>query len=190
VYYYLEEATRSTSYAASIKPFQRNKDGCGAWIALKAQYAGTDKWEAELKKQDELLHNRKWKGQANFPLKRFVTQHRNAYVVMTQCAEHIEYQLPNEHTRVGYLLDSIECSDSSLQVALALVKNNNGPTEKRNDFEATAAFLLPKDPVAKKQNTQKQHRLRYLLLIHHLSNLELVNLVCICVSTLRMNTRC
>ena len=27
VYYHLEEATRGTSYAASIKPFQRGKDG-------------------------------------------------------------------------------------------------------------------------------------------------------------------
>jgi hypothetical protein len=33
VYHYLEEATRSTPYAASIKPFQRRKDGRGAWLA-------------------------------------------------------------------------------------------------------------------------------------------------------------
>ena len=46
VYYHLEEATRGTSYAASIKTFQRGKDGRGAWIALTSQYAGKDKWEA------------------------------------------------------------------------------------------------------------------------------------------------
>jgi len=39
VYYLLEEATRSTGYAASIKPFQRLKNGRGAWLALVAQYA-------------------------------------------------------------------------------------------------------------------------------------------------------
>ena len=33
VYYHLEEATRGTSYAESIKPFQRGKDGRGAWKA-------------------------------------------------------------------------------------------------------------------------------------------------------------
>ena len=33
VYNHLEEATRGTSYAASIKPFQRGKDGRGAWKA-------------------------------------------------------------------------------------------------------------------------------------------------------------
>ena len=43
VYYHLEEATRGTSYATSIKPFQRGKDGRGAWNALTSQYAGKDK---------------------------------------------------------------------------------------------------------------------------------------------------
>ena len=32
VYYHLEEATRGTSYAASIKPFQRGKDGRGVLL--------------------------------------------------------------------------------------------------------------------------------------------------------------
>jgi hypothetical protein len=44
VYYLLEEATRATSYAASIKPFQRTRNGRDAWHA--SQYAGKDKWEA------------------------------------------------------------------------------------------------------------------------------------------------
>jgi hypothetical protein len=51
VYHYLEEATRTTAYAASIKLFQRRKDGRGAWLALHGQYAGKDKWEAEIKFQ-------------------------------------------------------------------------------------------------------------------------------------------
>ena len=48
VYFYLEEATRTLSYAASIKPFQRANDGRGAWVALRSQYAGDDKWESEI----------------------------------------------------------------------------------------------------------------------------------------------
>ena len=60
VYYDLEEATRGTSYAASIKPFQKAKDGRGAWKALTSQYAGKDKWEAEIKYQEQLLHTRIW----------------------------------------------------------------------------------------------------------------------------------
>ena len=100
VHYYLEEATRSTSYAASIKPFQRGKDGRGAWLALVGQYAGKGKWRTELKRQDDLIHTRVWRGQSNFSLEKFIAQHRNAFVSMQQCAEHVAYQLPNETTRV------------------------------------------------------------------------------------------
>jgi hypothetical protein len=72
VYYHLEEATRTTIYAASIKPFQRTKDGRGAWLALLNQYAGQDKWLAEIKRSEELLHNRNWNGQSNFSLEKFI----------------------------------------------------------------------------------------------------------------------
>ena len=151
VYYYLEQATRSTQYAASIKPYQRGKDGRGAWAALTNQYTAKDKWEAEIKKQHDLLHTRVWKGQSTFPLEDFIGQHCNAFVSMQQCAEHVEYQLPNEHTRVGYLLEGIQCSDVGLQAAMASVRTDDGPTGMRNTFETAATHLLPYDPVAKKR---------------------------------------
>ena len=157
VYYHLEKATRGTSYAASIKPFTRAKDGRGAWKALTSQYAGKDKWEAEIKRQEQLLHTRIWKGQSNFSLENFIFQHRNAYVSMQASAEHVQYQLPNEHSRVGFLLEVIQCSDAGLQAATASIKTDNGPEGMRNNFEATAAHLLPYDPVAKKRsNGQKR----------------------------------
>ena len=70
---------------------------------------------------------------------------------MQQCAEHMEYQLPNSHTRVSYLLDGIQCSDAGLQAAMASVRTDDGPQGMRNDFESAAAHLLPYDPVAKKR---------------------------------------
>ena len=151
VYYYLEEATRGTSYAASIKPYQRSKNGRESWQALIRQYAGEDKWDAEILKQDNLLHTSQWKGQSNFSLERFIAQHRNAFVSMRQCAEHVSFQLPNEQTRVKYLLDAIHCNDAPLQAAMALVRNDTDPNGKMNSFEAAASYLLPKDPVAKKR---------------------------------------
>ena len=152
LYFYLEEATRSTMYTSSIQPFSRRKDGRGAWFAITNQYAGKDKWAAELKKQDDLLHTYKWKGQSNFSLDKFISQHRNAFVSMQQCAIHVEFQLPNEYSRVGYLLDAIETTDASLQAAMALVRNDDDPTVgKRSNFESTTTCLLPHDPVAKKR---------------------------------------
>ena len=108
-------------YASSIQPFSRRKHGHQAWLALTSQYAGKDKWASELKRQDELIHSRKWKGQANFSLDKFVSMHRNAYVSMQQCAEHVDFQLPNQNSRVGFLLDGIETTDASLQAVMALV---------------------------------------------------------------------
>jgi hypothetical protein len=151
VYYKLEEATRATSYAASIKPYQRTKNGRGAWLALSNQYAGRDKWEAEIKRHEQLLHTRIWKGQSNFPLERFVAQHRNAFVSMQAASDHVTYQLPNEHSRVGYLLTAIQCSDAGLQAAMASIKTDQAPDGLRNDFEAAASHLLPYDPVQNKR---------------------------------------
>jgi hypothetical protein len=58
VFYELKEATRAASCAASIKPFQRAKNGTDVWLALSNQHAGNDKWEAEIKRHEQLLHRR------------------------------------------------------------------------------------------------------------------------------------
>ena len=71
---------------------------------------------------------------------------------MQASAEHVQYQLPNEHSRVGFLLEVIQCSDPGLQAAMASIKTDNGLEGMRNNFEATAAHLLPYDPVAKKRS--------------------------------------
>ena len=151
VYHRLEEATRGTSYAASLKPYQRTKDGRGAFQAIISQYAGEDKWESELKKDGSLLHTRKWKGQSNFPLEKHCAQHRNAFISMEQCAQHVDYQLPNQHSRVGYLLAGIENNDPGLQAAMAAVRTDKAPDGMRNDFEACVAHIVPYCPVAKKR---------------------------------------
>ena len=66
---------------------------------------------------------------------------------MQACAQHIVYQLPNKHTRVSYLIDTIECSDTPLQVAMALIEQDSSPLGARNNFKKAAAQLLPTDPV-------------------------------------------
>jgi hypothetical protein len=143
--------TRGTSYAASIKPFQRLKDGCGAFDAIINQFAGEDKWESEIKAKESLLHGIKWKGQSNYTLERHAAQHRSAYVSLEACAEHVDYQLPNQHSRVGYLLDSIQNNDPGLQAAMANIRSSKGPNGMRGNFEQTLAHILPYCPVAKKQ---------------------------------------
>ena len=98
VYFKLEEATRGTRYAASLKPFQRRKDGRGAFFAITTQHAGDNKWNAEIVKQYALLHNKKWKGNRSFTLKNHYNNHQHYFVQMQEESTHIDYQLPNERT--------------------------------------------------------------------------------------------
>ena len=69
---------------------------------------------------------------------------------MQQCAEHIAYQLPNELTRVGYLLEGIQCPDPGLQAAMVSMRTDDGANGMRSDFERAATHLLPYDPVMRK----------------------------------------
>ena len=110
------------------KALKQIKDGRGAWKALTSQYAGKDKWETEIVHQEQLLHTRIWKGQSNFSLENFISQDRNAFVSMQASAEHVQYQLPNEHSRVRFLLEAIQCSDPGLLKAMASIKTDNGPS--------------------------------------------------------------
>ena len=114
-----------------------------------------------MKKQDSILHTRKWKGQGTYTLESFVQLHRNAYISMKAASAHVNHQLPNEHTRVTHLLEAIENDDAALLAAIASVEADVGTSTagvpgKREDFELAAAHLLPKDPVAKKRVAQKR----------------------------------
>ena len=156
VYFKLEEATRGTPQTDSISTSRRKKYGRGAFMELMSQYYGSDKWDSVIKKQGNILHSRKWKGQGNFSLESFVQMHRSAYVSMKATCQHVDYQLLNEHTRVTYLLDSLESDDAVVQAAMASIKGDNNLGGNRTDFERAAAHLLPEDPVQKKHLTDKR----------------------------------
>ena len=100
IYCALKEVTRSTLYAASIKPFQRAKNGHGAYLAIRAQYASRDKWETKIKRQDNLLAAYLCMERAR---QLFVgtiiccTALQCICVYDAVCAA-VAYQLPNQHT--------------------------------------------------------------------------------------------
>ena len=159
LYSFLEEATRTTQYASSIRPFSRSKDGREAYLSIKRQYAGKDKWQAEIKKQENFIHTRVWKGNSNFTLESFITQHRAAHVSLQRCAQAVPHQIPNERTRVIHLTDAIQCSDAPLQAAIAHIKSqSDDPGGMANNFEEAAAYLLQFCPVSKKRKTTSSER--------------------------------
>ena len=147
-YYKLEEATSATSYAVSVKLHQKTKmEETLGLLCLTNKYAGNNKWEAKIKRPEQMLHTKQWMRQSNFTLKRFNAQHRNTFVSIQAFAKHITYQLPNEHSQVGYLLDAIQCNDAGLQATMASIKTDQAAKGMQNDFEAAASHLLPSSPL-------------------------------------------
>ncbi len=108
----IEEATRGTKYASSIAPFKHQKNGLGALFALKDQHAGAAMWDAEAKRSKDFLLNRKFTGGTSMSLDRYMGIHRQCYVNLERCAENNDLKLPNERTRVGYLIDNIEVANA------------------------------------------------------------------------------
>ena len=89
IYHMLEEGVRNTPCAASRKPFMRGKDGKEAFLAIKRQYAGVDKWENELRTQQEIMRDHVFNGRTNYNLEKYNCAHCNAYVVMEQCSDQV-----------------------------------------------------------------------------------------------------
>jgi hypothetical protein len=156
VYNHLELALRTTQYAATLSPFKRRKNGRDAWFAIIAQYIGKDKWQKEVKKQELFLHTFVWKGNSNLPLETFVNKHRTAFVRIQQCAEHITHTIPSAEQQVRYLLDGIQSSEPQLLAALGNVRADDGENGKMSDFEATAAYIIPFDPVTTKRSQKRK----------------------------------
>jgi hypothetical protein len=81
-----------------------------------------------------------------------VFEHRNAFVSIQICAQHVQEQLPDEHSRAGFLLDAIQCSDAGLQAAMASVRTDNGPKE-------CGTTLKPLLPICCPMTTHKRDNL-------------------------------
>ena len=154
VYSLLEEATRGTVYAPTIKPFSRTKNGRLAWNAIISSHVGTDKWEKIQKEKTNFMINIKWNGR-QYSLEKFTGLHRAAFTSLEEAALHINFQLPTEHTRVGYLLDNITSLDPDLRAALANVRANTN--NMRDDFEATVSYILPVCPFAKHRSNNPRN---------------------------------
>ena len=100
-----------------------------------------------------------WKGNTNHTLKRHVMMHRTCFTRMSQGAEHVPHQLPNGTTRVKDLLKLIQCLDPELQAAIANVRQDDEePTSKANNFEATATYIIPRDPVRKRRGSNNNNK--------------------------------
>lgn len=152
----IEEATRGSRYQSSITTFKKHKNGRGAYLALREQFTGPAVWDKKKATSMEFLQSRKFTGTTNTTLEAFLGQHRSAYVTLERCAEHVHCQLPDDRSRVQFLLENIQVEDANVKAALSSVRLDDTPNGMRNNFEATVAFLLPTDPVEKKKARNKR----------------------------------
>ena len=98
VHVLVKMSLRGTHFATAIKPCGKLKDGRSAHMAIIAQHAGPSVWNSKIDECSSNCMERIWKGNANYTLERHVTLHRNSYLMMELCAEHVPHQLPNKTT--------------------------------------------------------------------------------------------
>ena len=95
--------------------------------------------------------------QLHSTLEQFAAQHHYGYVSLQQCAQHVSYQLQNEHSTVGLLMQAIQCFDARLQATMANADSSIGPDGMQENFEVAAAYLLANDPETKKWAGTQRH---------------------------------
>ena len=155
VFLLIEKAARNTSVESTVKAFARTKDGRGAYQAIVTNHAGVTKYRAIHKKRMTHLQTIQWNGRS-IPLEKHVSSHRQAIDDIKECAEHITVAVPDQAQRVEYLLDSISCSDNTLQASLGLIRaNTNG---MRKDFELASSTLIEVDPYQRSNNRTPSKR--------------------------------
>ena len=55
---------------------------------------------------------------------KFCNHHRSWLVNLEEAKNHVDFQLPTDHTRVGYLIDNITNTDPDLHDSIANIRQN------------------------------------------------------------------
>jgi hypothetical protein len=115
---------------------------------LQSQHAGKAIYDQLVKEAENVLKNRQWSGTTSATLFQHMGLHWKAFITLSECAEHIPIDVPNDHPYVTYLLDKFTTIDPSVLAAIAVVHQDDA--NKRVNFENAFMFLAPTCPVAAK----------------------------------------
>ena len=116
-------------------------------MALCQHNLGSSKWDKIIDESESYVMTREWNGKnARFTLRSHISKHREAHNEMMRASQFIDYELPNDHTRVGHLIKCILSCDPSIVSAITYIQGNQ---HQQNDFEAAADFLLLTAPKPK-----------------------------------------
>ena len=152
----LQEMVKDSPMSSSLKTHQRSRNGRGAYNSLVQHNLGSAQWDKILEKAEGIQTTRIWNGRnSRYPLKRHIETHRDSYNDMVRAQDHVQYEVPNERTRVGRLLKSVQ-ADYMASVAAAKTTIEASNTMREN-FEEAADFLVLNAPVPKPSQTS--HRI-------------------------------
>ena len=151
VFAILQEMVRDSPMGSSLKRHQKKLDGRGAYLSLVQHNLGSSQWDKVIIRAEEIQNSRIWNGRnSRYTLKKHIDMHRDAYNDMVRATEHIQYEIPNEHTRVSRLLRSVQANHiASIAAAKTTIEANQ---TKRDDFEEAADFLVLNAPVGRAVN--------------------------------------
>jgi hypothetical protein len=107
VFELIEMLVQGTVVAALIDPFCREQNDRNAFIAIRGQHAGKDVWDKLVKEAETILQTQKWSGTTNVTLAQHMGRHRQAFITLTECAEHLPVNVPNECSCVTHLMELI-----------------------------------------------------------------------------------
>ena len=82
-------------------------------------------------------------------MEQHVSNHRQAADDILECSGHTTVAVPDFPQRVEYSIDSIHCSDNTLQATLGLIRVNKNMM--REDFELYSSALIEVDPYRRSQ---------------------------------------
>lgn len=148
VWQMIRHVTHGTDAWAFVKGFSRTQDGRGAFLALKAQYMGTDFVNKVKLTADASLETLHWNGKVkHFTWEKFISRLTSAFADL---ADNGEPKTDGE--KVRRLLRAI--TDPTLNVAKAVVQ---GDPRYSEDFMAATAYLAGQLSAAESVNTSRRN---------------------------------
>ena len=142
------EAVRGNEVKTSItSEMKQHRQGRALWMAARTEWAGDDSWNAIIAKNREVYETAKFTGTGNtYSLRKHVSRFRVAFSQLQLANEQpgVSVTIPNDQTKVRYLLKSIECDNVGLKSRMEIVRSND---EMKNNFNQMAQYLQEADPV-------------------------------------------
>ena len=151
----LFDSFRGTEAETTITTeMKQNRQGRALWMAARTEWAGDDSWNAIIARNRNIYETAKFTGTGTtYSLRKHVSKFRVAFSQLQLANEQpgVSVTIPNDQTKVRYLLQSIECDDVGLKSRMEIVQSKD---DMKNNFDQTAQYLQEADPVFRRSIKQ------------------------------------